>query len=167
MKQYAFSLLIALFALSFARPANPTRLARPTRPAHPTAFHSYASFKGKKQGQFKGESTKTGREKDGWFEITSFEMGSEVPVDPKSGRPSAKAQHNPVVIRKEVDQASPLLLNAHVSNETFETVIIQTVDDHNKVVKTTTLKNALISEIRKSGTLESISFNYEDIMIQQ
>jgi type VI secretion system secreted protein Hcp len=151
MKQYTFSLLIALAALSFV---------------HPTAFHTYASFKGKKQGQLKGESTK-GREKDGWFEIQSIDMGAEVPVDPKSGAASGKRQHKPLVITKEVDAASPLLLNAHVINEAFETVIIQTVDDTKKVAKTVTLKNALISEIKKNGKLESISFDYEEIMTQQ
>ena len=152
MKKSAFSLLLALFALSFS---------------HPTGFHRYASFKGTKQGQLKAQSTKTGRAKDGWFEIVSFEMGTEVPVDPKSGRPKGARQHNPIVITKQVDEASPLLLNAHYTNETFETIVIQTLDDNNKVTTTTTLKNALISEIKKNGTLESISFGYEDISIQQ
>lgn len=155
MKRITFSLMIAaatLVALSFS---------------HPTAFHTYASFKGKKQGQFKGESTKTGRAKDGWFELISFEMGSEVPVDSKTGKPKGARQHSPIVITKEVDEASPKLLNAHFANETFETVIIQTVDDQNKVSKTTTLKNALISEIKKNGNRESISFSYEEIMWQQ
>jgi type VI secretion system secreted protein Hcp len=155
MTRSIFSLLIALVALSFSHPI------------HPTAFHSYASFKGKKQGQLKGESTKVGREKDGWFEVVSFEMGTEVPVDSKTGMATGKRQHKPVVITKNVDAASPLLLNAHGANETFETVIIQTVDDKNKVTKTTTLKNALISEIKKNGSLESISFNYEEVMWQQ
>jgi type VI secretion system secreted protein Hcp len=152
MPRTTFSLLIALVALSYT--------------SHPTAFHSYASFKGTKQGQLKAQSTKA-REKDGWFEIVSFEMGAEVPVDPKSGRPAGKAQHKPIVITKQVDPASPLLLNAHVTNETFETVIIQTIDDNNKVTKTTTLKNAVISDIRKNGSLESVSFTYDEIMMQQ
>jgi type VI secretion system Hcp family effector len=152
MKQYTFSLLLALFALSYS---------------HPTAFHSYASFKGKTQGQFKGESTKgTRHAKDGWFEVTSFEMSSEVPVDAKSGTTRGARPHPPVTIHKELDEATPLLLNARNNNETFETVIIQTVDDQNKASKTTTLKNAVISEIKKNGTLESISFTYEQMTTQ-
>jgi type VI secretion system Hcp family effector len=150
MRQYTFSLLLALFALSYS---------------HPTAFHSYVSFKGKSQGQFKGNSTK-GRAKDGWFEITGFEMSSEVPVDAKSRTNPGPRPHPPVTVHKQLDEASPLLLNAHINNETFETVIIQTLDDQNKVSKTTTLKNALISEIKKDGTLESISFTYEQMTIQ-
>jgi len=153
MKQYTFSLLIALAALSFV---------------HPTAFHTYASFKGKKQGQLKGETNgKGGREKDGWFELSSFDMGVETPVDFKAPKPTGKRQHNPVVITKETDAASPLLLNAHFTNEAFETVIIQTLDDQKKISKTVTLKNAVISEIKKKDNLESISFTYEEIMTQQ
>jgi type VI secretion system Hcp family effector len=155
MKRYTFSLLLSLLVLSYT--------------PHPTAFHYYASFKGAKQGQFKGESTK-GREKDGWFEITGFQMGVENPADSRSsgsGGSTGKAKNKPIVITKEVDAASPLLLNAHYNNETFETIVIQTLDDQNKVTRTTTLKNALISEIKKNGSLESISFNYADIQSQQ
>jgi type VI secretion system Hcp family effector len=150
MKKYAFSLLMALVALSFT---------------HPTAFHSYVSFKGTKQGQFKGETAgKGGREKDGWFLVNSFEFGTEVPVDPKAGSPKGARQHGPVVVTRENDQASPKLLNAHYTNETFETIVIQTVDDQNKVTKTTTLTNALISDIKKNGSLESVSFTYDQII---
>jgi type VI secretion system Hcp family effector len=148
MKHYAYSLLIALVTLSYT---------------HPTAFHSYVSFKGTKQGLLKGAQSGKGREKDGWFEIQGFELGTEVPVDAKSSAPKGARQHNPVVITKEEDSSSPQLLNAHASNEVFETIIIQTFDDQNKVTKTTTLKNALISDIKKNGHLESITFTYDQI----
>lgn len=148
MKQYAFSVLIALVALSFS---------------HPTAFHSYASFKGTKQGQLKGETAgKGGREKEGWFELQSFSLGSSNAATASGkGGGSGKEGHSSVVITKEVDAASPLLLNAHASNESLESVVIQTIDDNNKVTKTVTLTNAIISEIKKNGTLESISLNFE------
>jgi type VI secretion system Hcp family effector len=149
MTKSAFSLL---FALSFSHPTA----------FHPTAFHRYASFKGAKQGQLKAESAKTGRAKDGWFEIVSFDLNAEVPVDPKSGRPKGARQNKPLTITKEVDLSSPQLLQAHYTNEVFETVIIQTVDDNNKVVSTTTLTNALISEIKKNGNLEAVVFGTYD-----
>jgi len=153
MNRYTFSLLLVLFALSFS---------------HPTGFHSYVSFKGSKQGQFKGESAgKGGREKDGWFLLSSFEMHSEVPVDVKSGSPKGPRTHPPIVITKETDAASPLLLNAHSTNETLESIIIQTVDDQNKTTKTITLTNAVISDIKKNGALEDISFTYEKIETKQ
>jgi type VI secretion system Hcp family effector len=151
MIRYAFLLLLSLAALSFS---------------HPTAFHSYVSFKGTKQGQLKGSSTSKDRAKDGWFEVLSFEMGTEVPVDPKSGR-TAGARPHPVTIHKKLDDATPLLYNALSNKEPFETIIIQTIDDNNKVTKTTTLTNALISGIKKNGTLEDISFTYEKIESKQ
>jgi type VI secretion system Hcp family effector len=153
MKRSAFSLLLVLFALSFS---------------HPTAFQSYVSFKGSKQGQFKGETAgKGGREKDGWFLVSGFDMGAVAPVDAKSGKPTAARQHNPIHITKETDAASPLLLNAHFTNETLESVVIQTLDDQNKTTRRITLTNALISDIKKNGALEDISFTYEKIEMQQ
>ena len=154
MNRYTFSLLLVLFALSFS---------------HPTAFHSYVSFKGSKQGQFKGESRgKGGREDKGWFEIQGFELQGEVPVDAnKPGAASGKRTHKPIIITKEMDGASPQLLNAHYTNETLESVIIQTVDDQNKSTRRITLTNALISDIKKNGALEDISFTYEKIETQQ
>jgi type VI secretion system secreted protein Hcp len=157
MKAITFSILMALVALSFVRPA------------HPTAFHSYASFKGSKQGQLKGNSKgKGGREDKGFFQIQSFDLGGEVPVDAsKSGSASGKRTHKPIVITKEVDGASPQLLQAHYTNEVFDNIVIQTLDDQNKVSKTITLTNATISDLRKSGTIEAISFTYEKIESQQ
>jgi len=157
MKSYTFSLLIALATLSFVRPV------------HPTAFHNYVSFKGSKQGQFKGESRgKGGREDKGWFEIQGFELQGEVPVDAnKPGAASGKRTHKPIIITKEMDGASPQLLNAHSTNEVFDNIVIQTLDDQNKVTKTITLTNAVISDLRKNGVIETYSFNYEKIESQQ
>ena len=151
MKSYTFSLLIALAALSFVRPV------------HPTAFHSYISFKGSKQGQLKGSSTKGGREDKGWFLIQGFELQGEVPVDANKPGTTGKRTHKPIIITKEEDGASPQLLNAHSTNEVFDNIVIQTIDDQNKVTKTITLTNAVISDLRKNGAIETLSFNYEKI----
>lgn len=150
MKKYAFSLLMGLMALSFS---------------HPTAFHSYVSFKGAKQGQLKGETAgKGGREKEGWFEVQSFNFGtSNAAISGGKGGGSGKEGHSSVVITREVDQASPLLYKASVSKESLESVVIQTIDDNNKVTKAITLTNAIISEIKKNGTLESLSLSFEKI----
>jgi len=156
MKSYTFSLLIALAALSFVRPV------------HPTAFHSYVSFKGTKQGQLKGESEGKGRrEKEGWFECLSFEMKGEAPVDLNKVGPKGARTHPPVVITKESDGSSPQLLQAHYSNEVFASIVIQNLDDQNKVSKTITLTNAVISDLRKNGAIETYSFTYEKIESQQ
>jgi type VI secretion system Hcp family effector len=90
------------------------------------AFHSYVSFKGQKQGQLKAESQKAGRS-DKWTEVVSIDLGSEVPVDPKSGRPKGARTHFPLTITKEIGVASPQLLNAHWANELFDEIVIEIV----------------------------------------
>jgi type VI secretion system secreted protein Hcp len=130
---------------------------------HPTGFQSYVSFKGTKQGQLKGESSKASRRDKSWFVLQSFDFGGESPADASRSTAAGKRTHKPFSLTKEVDGASPLLLQAHLSNETFESVIIQTVNDQNQVSKTITLRNAIISDIRKSGGSEIISFNYDSL----
>ena len=150
MKKSWFLLALSLVVLSFN---------------HPTAFKSYVSFKGTKQGQFKAESSKgkTSREADGWFEVQSFDLGGELPVNASRSAAAGKTQHKPFTLTKEVDGATPKLLQAHVTNETLESIIIQTVNEQNQASKTITLTNAIISEIKTSGHLESISFIYDSM----
>jgi type VI secretion system Hcp family effector len=133
---------------------------------HPTGFQSYVSFKGTKQGQLKGESSKASRRDKSWFVLQSFDFGGESPTDGARSAGASKTAHKPFSLTKEVDGATPLLLQAHVTNELFESVIIQTVNDQNQPSKTITLKNAVISAIKTNGKLESISFSY-DSMEQQ
>jgi type VI protein secretion system component Hcp len=66
-------------------------------------------------------------------------------------------------LTKGVDDATPKLLQAHQTNELFETVVVQTVNDQDQPTKTITLKNALISSIKTNGNIESISFTYDAI----
>ena len=150
MKKSWFLLALSLVVLSFS---------------HPTAFKSYVSFKGTKQGQFKAESSKgkTGREADGWFELQSFDMGGESPADASRSAAAGKPQHKPFTLTKEVDGATPKLLQAHLTNEMFESIIVQTVNEQNQASKTITLRNAVISDIKTSGHTESISFSYDSM----
>jgi type VI secretion system Hcp family effector len=130
---------------------------------HPTAFHSYVSFKGNAQGQFKGESTKSSRKDKSWFELQAYDLGGELPADASRSAVATKKPHKLFLLTKGVDDASPKLLQARTTNETFESVIIQTVNDQNQVTKTITLRNAIISEIKTSGNTESISFTYDSM----
>jgi type VI secretion system Hcp family effector len=100
----------------------------------------------------KGETIKAVRS-DKWVELSSFEMGSEVPVDPKSGRPTGSRTHAPVVITKEWGGASPQLLDAHWRAELFDEVVVEIVGrpDTGKgetVVERITLTNAIIQVAR-------------------
>src|ERR1700722_9366695 len=96
------------------------------------AFHprysqtSYLSVTGHKQGAFKGKTSgRGGREKDGWFLLSSFSLGES----------KARDQKKPVIIKKETDGASAGLKIAFDGAELME-VQIQTVDATNKATGT-------------------------------
>jgi type VI secretion system Hcp family effector len=147
------------------------------------AFHSYASFKGKKQGQLKAESLKAKRN-DKWSELHCIEMGSEVPVDPKSGRPKAARTQGPLTITKSIGGASPQLLDAHWKAELFDEVVIEIVGRPDTgagevVVERITLTNALISKVHRyaprlsveqaehdTDLLEEYSFTFGKILVE-
>jgi type VI secretion system secreted protein Hcp len=78
----------------------------------------YMTIKGIKQGTIKGGST---RHHSG-IEVSSFSMGVQSPLDAGTGQATGRRQHNPVIIVRETDSASPLLYQALVSNETLKSV---------------------------------------------
>jgi Type VI secretion system effector, Hcp len=137
MKKYAFLLFVPLALLAFVRPS------------HPTAFDAYISFKGSKQGQFKAEKTgKYGKETEGWFKIQSFDTPGKS-----------------LLVTKEVDAASPKLLQAHSTSETLVEVVIETIGrpasgQGESVAERITLTNATISTYKTYNGIETISFTY-------
>jgi type VI secretion system secreted protein Hcp len=112
----------------------------------------YMSIKGTKQGQFKGQSTKSSRG-DKWIECVSFEMTSEIPVDLKTGQPAGKRTHSPIVITKQIDSASPQLLNAHSNSEVLDPIVIELVGRPSSgagevVIRRITLTGARVANVR-------------------
>jgi type VI secretion system secreted protein Hcp len=83
-------------------------------------FHAYASFKGTKQGQLKGESIKKAGENP--KVLLSFEYGLQSPIDAGAGKPKGPRTHSPITVTREVDAASPLLWQALCTNEALESV---------------------------------------------
>ena len=77
---------------------------------------------GVKQGKFPGGSIRKGWE--GASETFGFDYLVEAPFDANLGTHSGKRRHKPVLIRKEVDKASPMFLTALCNNETIKTVKI-------------------------------------------
>jgi type VI secretion system secreted protein Hcp len=75
----------------------------------------YGTFKGQKQGDIRGGVTLRGRE--GSLAIKSFGNGIEIPVDPASGRGVVHGQHQPSTFSMQMDQATPLLINALTNHE--------------------------------------------------
>ncbi len=84
------------------------------------AVQIYASFKGVKQGDFKGESTQKGHE--GMILGVGFSYGVIVPRDVATGQASGKRQHQPVVFTKEWGPSSPQFYVAAYTNEVLSAV---------------------------------------------
>ena len=84
------------------------------------AVQIYASFKGVKQGDFKGESNQKGRE--GMIPCVGFSYGVIIPRDVTTGQASGKRQHQPVIVTKEWGASSPQFYTAAYTNEVLSTV---------------------------------------------
>jgi type VI secretion system Hcp family effector len=132
---------------------------------HPRyAFNSYVNIKGQKQGVFKGEAVgRGGREKEGWFQISSFGLGDVNTGNAGTkGGGNGRSQAKPIIVKKEIDGATPKLQIAFNGAELLE-VQIQTIDANNKVTGTTTLKNAKLSAYKLTGNLEELTLVYESL----
>jgi type VI secretion system secreted protein Hcp len=79
----------------------------------------------KKQGEVEGESKIKTLERDKTIECIAYEGGVSIPYDVNSASPSGRRQYTPIKITKEIDQATPLFLNACASNEQIETAIFK------------------------------------------
>lgn len=79
------------------------------------ALSAFLTLKGQKQGDIRGSVTEKGKE--GSILVHGFENGISNVLDQGSGLPVGKRQHEPLVIVKEIDQSSPKLWSALVTNE--------------------------------------------------
>lgn len=79
------------------------------------ALNAYMRLTGKSQGEIKGSVTQKGREDSIMVIAVNHEVTS--PRDAASGLPTGKRQHRPLVVTKEIDKSTPLLMNALVNNE--------------------------------------------------
>jgi type VI secretion system secreted protein Hcp len=144
------------------------------------AVQIFATFKGVKQGDFKGESTQKSHE--GMVPGVAFSCGVIVPRDVTTGQGSGKRQQQPVVFTKEWGASSPQFYTAAYTNEVLSAVAfnfyiigptgIQQLDH------TVKLTNATIISVRQSvllpqqggpiidsRELEEISFTFQKIEI--
>jgi type VI secretion system Hcp family effector len=123
------------------------------------------TFKGMKQGTFKGSSSTTGRD---WVEVDSLQMGAGRGIGFAAAGASGKEQHPGVTVNRETDSASPSLLQAVCGKEVFKEVTIQFSDPGGGkyILK---LTNATLAKIRRisipgaKGPCEQVEFSYEKI----
>jgi len=79
------------------------------------ALNAYLWLSGAKQREIRGSVTQAGRE--GSIMVIAFNHEVVVPTD-AAGIPTGKRTATPVVITKEVDRSSPLLMRMLLANET-------------------------------------------------
>ena len=136
------------------------------------------AIKAQKQGQFPG--TAPGRP-DKWIPCTQFLMSVSSPRDASSGMANGRRQYTPVVITKEWDAASPLIMNAAGTNEVLTLVEFEFLKTNAQgaqfAFETIRLTNATISGVKRyigfpdSGeppnphSLEDISFTFQKIEV--
>lgn len=99
-----------------------------------------------------------------WNSCLAFSMGSTSPRDAASGLPTGKRQHEPLVITKEKDSASPLLLNAHWAQEVFASLNLNLVGRPSsgageQVVATISLTNGAIVGYKTYHGLQTSPIN--------
>ena len=116
------------------------------------ALQAWVAISGKKQGQFKSETTNP-RRQDKWIPVLSFSYELTSPRDAATGQASGKRQHKPVHIIKEWGAASPQLLSALASNEVLDSVSFEfekvAADGVESVYYTVTLTNASVADVRQ------------------
>ena len=115
------------------------------------ALNAYLRLTGETQGKIEGSVNQRGRR--GSMMVIGFEHEVISPRDSASGQPTGKRQHKPLTITKEIDKASPLLMQAMVTNENLTEVSIQFWQPSKKRKEimhfVISLSNASISGIRQ------------------
>lgn len=115
------------------------------------ALNAYLRLTGDMQGEIKGSVTQAGREDS--ILIVGFHHEVESPMDTSSGHTTGKRQHKPLVVTKEIDRATPLLMNALINNENISDFALRfwRPSKTGKEVQyyTVQLQNARISNIRQ------------------
>jgi len=87
------------------------------------ALNAYMRLTGETQGEIIGPVTLRGREDS--IQVIAVNHNVNSPRDAASGLPSGKRQHKPLTITKEIDMASPLLMNILVNNENITNLVIR------------------------------------------
>jgi len=117
--------------------------------------------------------------KDKYTRLLGFEWGMSTPVDMRSGMTSGRRSHKPLVILKQLDLSSPLIIDALVRNKTLaksELIIMgivkkdpQKVDkfkvslEHVRVIDVSTTAGNDGLEIVETVKLSYDKITYEDI----
>jgi type VI secretion system secreted protein Hcp len=70
--------------------------------------------------EIKGESTQTSLGRADSIECTYYEQAASTPREAGTGMATGRRQYQPLIIRKRIDKASPLLIKAFCENQAIE-----------------------------------------------
>ncbi len=144
------------------------------------AYEFYVSIRGKKQGEFKGESPRERHQQK--IAAIRFQYEVRSPRDLATGQASGKRQHSPIIITKEWGAASPQIFQALVTNELLDSVqfdfIRTNADGEEEIYYRIRLTNANISDLKQymddtkhanqydTRMLEDVSFTFQKIEVE-
>ena len=142
------------------------------------ALNAYMRLTGETQGEIKGSVTQAGREDS--IMVVGFSHEVVSPRDAASGLPTGKRQHKPLIIIKEIDKSTPILMNVLVNNENITNLSLQFWQPSRSGKEfqyfTIELVNANISDIKQEmldnrfpenmrlTVVEHVSFTYQKII---
>ncbi len=131
------------------------------------ALTAYLTLEGKNQGKMEGDCKQKGREKTILVYATDHTV--EIPRDKFTGLPTGQRIHQPFIITKHTDPASPLMFQALTTGEQMKTWQLEYyhIDEkgQEKNYYEITLENAVIVQMReyKPNTLDDAMSNYHDM----
>jgi type VI secretion system secreted protein Hcp len=138
----------------------------------------YMTATGVRQGLIKGGVTQRGLEN--WMQVLQMDHGVVSPRDPGTGLPTGQRIHKPLVVKLPVDQSTPRLIEALVSNENLTSVEVAFYREFpspggvttRRKVFTIKLTNANVASVEESApsaatpagpTVLDLSFTYQKI----
>ena len=121
------------------------------------AVDAFMTVKGLKQGPIKSDAMSES--------IPLLSVVRDTPM--ATGMAAGKRMHSTVTITKKIDVASPKLAMASSSNEMLSQVAITLAGGSGdaKAAQKIVLTNATIQSIRKAGSNEQITFEYQSIEV--
>jgi type VI secretion system secreted protein Hcp len=116
------------------------------------AFEAYVKVKGQSQGDFKGESTRKGRE--AWLPMLRFEWAVDSPKDVSTGASAGRRRHQPFTFWKELGASTPQIFQAVCRNENLTEVKVEFMrtnkQGQEEVYMTLDFKDAQVSAVKYS-----------------
>jgi type VI secretion system secreted protein Hcp len=135
-----------------------------------TITNAYLVASSQLSGPIDGEARAAGRE--GWIPVLGWFHGIERPLDASSGATTGEPKHTPIVIRKRIDHASPLISKALADNDQFDEWILrvyrETDAGQEQHYYSITLQNARVAGVHTTTestheVREEVSFSYQKI----